>query len=145
MSVVSTKIVNYENKQELENIEQYIKIKKIEIPEFENFIKKEKEDSNIINECLIEEKNGNINNICFFNGTRDIGLIELEVANQNKTFLKKATEVAFDTFSAKTVTIFSDKESKEIESLGFESLGDYDGKTTYILEDEKETMIGRVR
>ena len=66
MSVVSTKIVNYENKQELENIEQYIKIKKIEKPEFENFIKKEKEDSNIINECLIEEKNGNINNICFY-------------------------------------------------------------------------------
>ena len=67
------------------------------------------------------------------------------MANQRKTFLKKATEVAFTTFSAKTVTIFSDKESKEIESIGFESLGDYDGKTTYIMEDEKESMIGRIK
>lgn len=143
MNTVSTKIVDHKDKRELENIEQYIKIKKIEIPEFENFIKKEKTDSNIINECLIEEKDGAISNICFFNGTKDTGLIELEVANQRKAFLKKATEVAFTTFSAKTVTIFSDKESKEIESIGFESLGDYDGKTTYIMEDEKEAMIGR--
>ena len=98
---MSTKIVDHKDKKELENIEQYIKIKKIEIPEFENFIKKEKTDSNIINECLIEEKGGAISNICFFNGTKDTGLIELEVANQRKTFLKKATEVAFTTFSAK--------------------------------------------
>ena len=142
---MSTKIVSYKNKIELENIEEYIKIKKIEIPEFENFIKKGQEDPNIINECLIEEKNGEINIICFFNGTRDTGLIELEVASPKKMFLRKATEVAFNDFSARTVTIFSNNQSKEVEELGFESLGDYNGKVTYIKENEKETTVGRVK
>jgi hypothetical protein len=144
---VSITLVDTNNQNQIKNLEKYIKEKQTGMDNFISLIDLSYEnDSNQINECLIDEEQDKIKNASFYKGTKDTGLIEVEIVDQKqRNFLKKSIDFAFSIPNANTVTIFSDKENKTLESLGFESLGKYQGKTTYIKEQTKEEKIGRIK
>lgn len=144
---MSIKLVENEEQGAIKKLEKYVQEKQKGIDGFVSFIDLSYEnDSNQINECLIEEEQGEIKNASFYKGTKDTGLIELDVVEQTqKSFLKESVNFAFDMLHANTVTVFSKQPSRELESLGFESLGEHQGRMTYIKEQVIEEKIGRVK
>ena len=105
-----------------------------------------KNESNDILECLICLNEDSISNYCIYSGTKDNKLIQMKIDNlKDKKFVKESVDYAFLNLNAYTITIFSNKDSKLLESLGFESLGSDDGITTYIKEKELDLEMERVR
>lgn len=105
----------------------------------------QKYNSNNIYEAIVDIENNNIKNHCIFMGTRDNRLIQLQLGNLvQKKFLLESINYAFSRLNAYTITIFTDKDTPLLESIGFENLGGSD-KTTYIMEREMEKEIGSVR
>lgn len=133
------------DQDQMKRLEQYIQKMGKGMDHFISFCDLSYEvDPNQINECLIDSQ-GKIKNASFFKGTKDNGLIELSVIEEKESFLKQSVAYAFQVLGAKTITIFSEGSSDILESLGFESLGDYQGRTTYIKEAVMEERLERVK
>lgn len=105
-----------------------------------------KSKKNEIYECLLAVENEQIKNYCIFNGTKDNRLIQMGIEDlSDKRFLEKSMNYAFQVLNAHTITIFSDKEDSSLELMGFESLGQENGLTTYIKEQELNVELEKVR
>ncbi len=110
----------------------------------------EKSTSININETLLNIQNEKIINLCFFTGTKDNKLVQLDIENlkngnneKNREFLTAATNYALASLEAETMTIFSNElDSKMLEANGFISLGENNGINTYVKDREKAEEIG---
>lgn len=106
-------------------------------------------DKNNIQELvgsLIGEK---LNNLCMIKGTKDNKLVELRIENlkegnnvNNRKFIDYITNYSFFNLGAETVVSFCKQPNEFLESIGYESLGDYDNYITYVKDYEKETTTG---
>lgn len=98
-------------------------------------------------------KDNEINNLCYLKGNSDNRLIELEIVNLNKNhtktninFVEAATNYAFSVLNAETVTILSNEFCNDnLISIGYEPLGYYKGKNTYVKDREMQSEIGAIR
>lgn len=98
-------------------------------------------------------KNDEINNLCYLKGNSDNRLINLEILNLNNrhkktniNFIESATNYAFTILNAETVTIFSnDFNNDDLIGIGYEPLGEYKGKSTYVKDREKQVESGAIR
>ena len=98
-------------------------------------------------------KDDEINNLCYLKGNSDNRLIELEIVNLNKShtktninFVEAATNYAFSVLNAETVTILSNEFcDANLISIGYESLGNYKGKNTYVKDRETQLELGAIK
>ena len=105
-----------------------------------------KNRKNEIFECLLKVEQSEIENYCIFTGTKDNRLIQMNIENpQDKKFLEQSVNYAFQVLNAYTITMFSDTESSTLESLGFESLGEDNGRITYVKEQELDLKVEKLR
>ena len=110
--------------------------------EYEKIINRKNE----IFECLLKVEQTEIDNYCIFTGTKDNRLIQMNMENpQDKKFLEESVNYAFQVLNAYTITMFSDTESSTLESLGFESLGEDNGRITYVKEQELDLKVEKLR
>ena len=115
--------------------------------------KKKKGSNTELSDLVYTLKNGEINNLCYLKGNSDNRLIELEILNINEqhkrsnlNFTEAATNYAFTALNAETVTIFSnDFSDADLISIGYEPLGEYKGKNTYVKDREKQVESGAIR
>lgn len=144
---MSIRLVEKEDQELITKLEKYIQEQETGMDSFMSFIDLSYEtDPNQINECLIDEEQDKIKNSCFFKGTKDNGLVELEIIDETqRNFLEKAVDYAFNGLSANTITIFQEGEDKMLESIGFESLGEVQGRFAYIKENVMEDTVGRIK
>lgn len=106
-----------------------------------------KNNSNDINECLMSINGSDVSNFCFFNGTKDNKLVQMSIKNlQQREFVEQSLTYAFDRLDAETVTVFSKENyARQLDNLGFENLGEYNGVNTYVKDRVLEENMGRVR
>lgn len=105
-----------------------------------------KNRKNEIFECLLKVEQSEIENYCIFTGTKDNRLIQMNMENPlDKKFLEQSVNYAFQVLNAYTLTMFSDTESSTLESLGFESLGEDNGRITYVKEQELDLKVEKLR
>ena len=110
--------------------------------EYEKIVNRKNE----IFECLLKVEQTEIDNYCIFTGTKDNRLIQMNIENpQDKKFLEQSVNYAFQVLNAYTITMFSDTESSTLESLGFESLGEDNGRITYVKEQELDLKVEKLR
>lgn len=115
--------------------------------------KKEKESIVEISEMLVQIKRGQVVNVCSFSGTKDNRLIELEIDNlndknkkENIEFLNSATNYAFFSLNAETVTIFANEKNEELLiSNGYESLGPCNEGNVYIKDKPNLEALGNMK
>lgn len=101
---------------------------------------------NEILDCLLNVENDEIQNYCIFNGTKDNRLIQMGIESlTDKKFLEESMNYAFQVLNAHTITIFLDGDNSNLERMGFESLGQENGITTYIKEKEINIEMEKVR
>lgn len=109
---------------------------------------KDNESSIEIEEVLLGIQNQQITHTCHYRGMKDNRLIEMEIDSLtlNTSFLEKATNYAFSSLRAESVTIFSNDIKESIwKKLGFESLGNCNGYQTYIKDRQKDLQIGTLK
>ena len=115
-------------------------------------IDKNSKDTIELYDLLYQEKHGQINNVCYIKGTKANGLFKLEIINLNNSqlktnlnFIEAATEYAFTVLNAETTTILSnDYKDDSLLSIGYESLGEYNGMHTYVKDREKQLEMSGI-
>lgn len=105
-----------------------------------------KNNKNEIFECLLKIEQSEIKNYCIFTGTKDNRLVQMNMENPlDNKFLEESMNYAFQVLNAYTITMFSDTESSNLENLGFESLGEDNGRIAYVKEQELNLQVEKVR
>ena len=146
-------VTNYDKSlyAKLKRFEQYSG-KKLTFLNNKSNINKTNNSSVELCDLLYQEKQGEINNICYIKGTSDNGLFQLDIINLNNSqvktnldFIESVTEYAFTVLNAKTTTILSnDYNENDLMSLGYESLGEYNGMHTYVKDREKQLEMSGI-
>lgn len=142
------KLIAFQNNisTKLDFLDKYEKISKEKTKED---YEKEKINSNDIFEVIATLKDDEVNNLCYFKGTRDNKFIEMNLINVNgkitKPFINIASDYAFNNLDAETVTIFSNNIKEDLLiSLGYQSLGMYRNKDTYVKDRKDYKELGSV-
>lgn len=107
-------------------------------------------DKNNIDEIVVSLIGEKINNLGMIKGTKDNKLIEIKFASlkdgnneNNRKFIDYITEYSFYDLGAETVVLFCKQKDKYLETIGYESLGDYNNYITYVKDFEKGPITGR--
>ncbi len=112
----------------------------------DSFLNTNTNNQNDIHSCIIGIESDTIKNYALYTGMKDTRLVQMSIENiNNKIFLEQAVNYAFQNLDAYTVTIFTDKPNKLLETEGFENLGSDNNIYTYIKDREIQKDVGRVR
>lgn len=148
-SDIEEKLKEFQKEKNI-NIEYFNKLFEVKKQLTKEEYDKQKENSININEIIVNIVKDRINNVCVFNGTKDNKLIELKIYNlkdgnneTNRNFVKNNTEYALSILNAETISIFSNNSNDQILiENGYESIGEYNGVNTYIMDKQKIEEIG---
>ncbi len=117
----------------------------------ENYLKKQKE-SNEINENLFLEKGLKVTDCCFIKGEKDIKTCRITFYPLKSKIIKRklalyVANYAINTLGMEEVFINVDIKDKAminyLNSLGYENLGEEDGKIIYLTENEEKKEVQR--
>ena len=97
-------------------------------------------------------ENNAIKDSCFIRGERDIKICELyfsPLKEKNRQLLKDASNYALNRLGMEQIFVLispNDKNMKiNLESRGFENIGNVNGQLTFIKEKEDKKEVGRVK
>ncbi len=147
---MSLKIINPQNKLhyfKLIAFKNYITENAEIIDDYLNLINEK--NSNRINQLVAQLKDDEIYELCIINGTKDNKFFELTPfsihGKASQKFINETTSYAFQEFDAETITIFSNSPTdKTLLNEGFQSLGSYNDRFTYIKDKEETSKLGFV-
>lgn len=148
-SDIEEKLKEFQKEKNI-NIEYFNKLFEVKKQITKEEYDKQKENSININEITVNIVKDRINNVCVFNGTKDNKLVELKIYNLkdgnneiNRNFVKNNTEYALSILNAETISIFSNNSNDQVLiENGYESIGEYNGVNTYIMDKQKIEEIG---
>ncbi len=123
--------------------------KKYTKEEYERFQK----ESNKVYKTLFIEENSSIKDYCSISGEKDrktsiLDLVKLKEPIRNRTIISETLNYAFNVLGMEEVFVMSKEEDANLihnlETKGFESLGEDDGVITYMKEKEEIKEVGKI-
>ena len=143
--------INLLNKFDKENIFTSQEGKKETLMSEEEYHELQKK-GNEIDHQIINEQDGDVKEICYISGVKDIKQCTLSFETQNgnisKKILNAGIDYAFNTIGMETIFIKVEQDNQKLikllEEQEFINIGEVKGKTTY-LKEKQEKEIGSMK